>query len=89
MELLLSIRFVVSVAYLLTTVAYIRLLRSGKRRAGPASILLGISLVIHAGEIAVRGAESGAAGGAPFAGLSGFLSIFALLLGITYFYLER
>jgi ABC-type transport system involved in cytochrome c biogenesis permease subunit len=44
---------------------------------------------LHTGEIVIRGAESGAAGGAPFAGMSGFLSIFAFLVGLTYLYLER
>jgi ABC-type transport system involved in cytochrome c biogenesis permease subunit len=89
MEQLLSIRFLVSVVYLVTTATYVGLLRSGKRRASLPSMLLGVSLALHTGEIVIRGAESGAAGGAPFAGMSGFLSIFAYLLGLTYFFLEQ
>ncbi len=89
MEQLLYIRFIVSAVYLVTTAAYIWLLRSGKRRASLPSMLLGVGLALHTGEIVIRGAESGAAGGAPFAGMSGFISIFAFLVGLTYFYLER
>jgi len=89
MEQLLSLRFLVSVGYLIATAAYIHLLRSGKRRAVLPSALLGASLAVHTGEIVIRGVESGAAGGLPFASLSGFLSLFAFLLAVTYFFLER
>jgi ABC-type transport system involved in cytochrome c biogenesis permease subunit len=89
METLLSIRFVVSAVYLSALVAYLQLLRSGRKRAPLPSALLGTGIALHLAEVVLRGAESGAAGGAPFANMSGFLSIFAFLLGATYFALER
>jgi ABC-type transport system involved in cytochrome c biogenesis permease subunit len=85
---LLTFRFLVSALYLSATVMYILLLKSGKRRSPVSSVLLGIGLVMHLGEIIIRGAESGSAGGAPFASFSGFLSIFSCLLGLIYLFLE-
>lgn len=89
MEYLLAIRFCVSALYLTAAIAYVRLLLSGKKQAKFPIRLLGTGLVVHFGEVIARGAESGAAGGAPFAGLSGFASVFSLLLGFIYFLLEK
>ncbi|MCP4599126.1 MAG: cytochrome c biogenesis protein CcsA [Proteobacteria bacterium] len=89
MENLIAIRFIVSGLYLCAAIAYVFLLRSGRKQAEVPTYLLGAGLAIHVGEIIVRGAESGALGGAPFVSLSGFISIFSLLLGLTYFVLER
>ncbi len=89
MEVLLSIRFFVAALYLIAAIQDIILLRSGRRRAALPSIILGSALLVHLSEIVIRGAESGAAGGAPFASMSGFLSIFAFLLGMTYMFLEQ
>ncbi len=89
MEAILNIRFVAALLYLSAAIAYIVLLRSGKRRSTLSTTLLGVGLALHGIEIIVRGAEAGGAGGAPFASLSGFISIFAFVLGLTYFVLER
>ncbi len=89
MSTLLILRFIIATLYVCASVAYIALLKSGKQQAARPTYLLGAGLVVHLIEVIVRGAESGAAGGAPFASLSGFISIFAFILGLTYFILER
>jgi ABC-type uncharacterized transport system permease subunit len=88
MERLLFIRFFVAAIYLAAAVLYIILLRSGQKQARAPTVLFKVGLIFHAVEIVVRGAESGAAGGAPFVSISGFLSISAFLLGIIYLFLE-
>ncbi|MCP4680635.1 MAG: cytochrome c biogenesis protein CcsA [Deltaproteobacteria bacterium] len=89
MDALLILRFIIAALYVCASVAYIALLKSGKQQAARPTYLLGAGLVVHLAEVIARGAESGAAGGAPFASLSGFVSIFAFILGLTYFVLER
>lgn len=88
MERLLIIRFVVAAVYFAAALLYIALLRSGRRYARPPLIVFKCGLLLHGVEIVIRGAESGIAGGAPFAGISGFLSIFAFLVGVIYLLLE-
>ncbi len=87
MESLLYIRFVVSLVYAASATGYVRLLM-GKTSGRLPTRLLIAGLLLHLTEVVVRGAEAGAAGGAPFVGLSGFVSIFALLLGAIYLGLE-
>ena len=86
---LLYIRFFVSLLYAAATVSYFRLLlRQGK---GPnrSTPLLIAAISVHFGELLARGAEAGAAGGAPFVGLSGFMSMFAFLVAVIYLFLEH
>ena len=89
MELITVICLLVSALYLGAAIAYVRLLVSGKKQASFPSWILVCGLVAHAAEVILRGAESGAAGGAPFASMSGFITIFAFLLGLIYLFLER
>jgi len=85
---LLIIRFIVAAVYLVAAIMYIALLRSGKKEAKAPTVMYKVGLGLHAIEILIRGAESGAAGGAPFVSVSGFLSISAVLLGIIYMFME-
>lgn len=89
METILLFRFVVLALYLAASVAYIALLLNGRKRENTPTRIFAAGLTAHLVEVILRGAEAGAAGGAPFATLSGFLSLFAFLLGITYLGLER
>jgi len=89
MEYVNTICLVVSILYLFAAIAYGQLLLSGKKQASLPTWILGTGLVTNAAEILLRGAESGAAGGAPFATTSGFMTIFAFLLGLIYLFLER
>jgi ABC-type transport system involved in cytochrome c biogenesis permease subunit len=88
MESLLTIRFAVSLLYAAAAVSYVLLLRGNLQKQLLPSRLLRVALVLHLGEILIRGAEAGAAGGAPFVSSSGFVSIFAFLLGLIYLVLE-
>lgn len=88
MASLLCIRFVVPLLYAGAVVAYgLLLMRRLKGSLWPAR-LFRAGLVLHFVEILARGAEAGAAGGAPFVGLTGFVSVFAFLLGAIYVVLE-
>jgi ABC-type transport system involved in cytochrome c biogenesis permease subunit len=89
MEAILPVRFIVLTLYFGAAATYIVLLRSGSKKKPVLPWLLGVGLGLHFVEVMARGAESGTAGGAPFVNLSGFLSIYAFLLGLTYFVLER
>ena len=86
---LFDIRFVVTGLYLAAAVAYMLLLNGKLRGARIPKQLLMAALAGHLVEILARGAEAGAAGGAPFVGLSGFISIFAFLVASIYLYLAE
>jgi ABC-type transport system involved in cytochrome c biogenesis permease subunit len=79
----------VSLVYAAAAASYIALLMGGLARRRIPTALLRAALLLHLAEILARGAEAGAAGGAPFAGSSGFVSIFAFLLGVIYLALEH
>jgi ABC-type transport system involved in cytochrome c biogenesis permease subunit len=84
-----DIRFFVSLLYLAAGIAYVLLFFNcpiGFKT--PAAILLS-AVVFHFFELLARGAEAGAAGGAPFTGLSGFLSLFSFLVACVYLMMER
>ena len=55
---------------------------------GRATKLLIAALCLHVVELLARGAEAGRAGGAPFVGLSGFMSLFSFLVGCVYLAME-
>ncbi len=82
-------RFVVTPLYWCAAVAYVLLLKSKVTRGSrAATALLGLGAVLHIVEYIGRGALAGHAGGAPFTGVSGFLSLAALVLAICYLVLE-
>ena len=70
-------------------VAYLRLFLNRPVPPKLPTRLLTAALLFHAIELAARGAEAGAAGGAPFVGLSGFMSLFSFLMGGVYLFMER
>ena len=76
------------VLYLGAATAYVLLLKGSLKKVSWPTALFRMGLGVHLLVILLRGAEAGAAGGAPFQGISGFLSIFAFLLGIVYLLLE-
>lgn len=87
MDTLFDIRFVVTGLYLAASVAYTLLLNGKLNSARIPQRILFVALGGHFIEILTRGAEAGAAGGAPFVGLSGFISIFAFLVAGIYLFL--
>ncbi len=89
MEAVIYIRFVVTALYLAAAVAYIRLLNDKPATWPLPKRLLYAAIAAHSVEILTRGAEAGAAGGAPFVGLSGFISIFAFLVAAIFLFLAR
>lgn len=89
MDYVSTICIMVSVLYLASAIAYGRLLLSGNKQASLPTLILTLSLAAHGVEVIIWGAESGAAGGAPFASISGFMTMFAFLLGLIYLFLER
>jgi ABC-type transport system involved in cytochrome c biogenesis permease subunit len=89
MDTIIYIRFLVSALYAAASLSYLSLLkRQGRGTAWPSGLLLA-ALLTHLGELLVRGADAGTAGGAPFVGLSGFVSLFAFLVGVIYVFLEH
>ncbi len=88
MSSLLFVRFVVPLMYAGAVIAYGLLLKGVLKRSLWPARLFRAGLAVHFIEILARGAESGAAGGAPFVGLTGFISLFAFLLGVIYVALE-
>jgi ABC-type uncharacterized transport system permease subunit len=84
-----DLRFAVTPLYWAASVAYVVALRaSGRVRSRPAMALMIAAVAAHVAEYIGRGALYGAAGGAPFTGVSGFLSLAALLLGVGYLVIE-
>jgi ABC-type transport system involved in cytochrome c biogenesis permease subunit len=80
-----EIRYVVAPLYWLALVAYVVALRSSRGGLSrPATGIMIVAVAAHLAEYIGRGALYGAAGGAPFTGVSGFLSLAALLLGVGY-----
>ncbi len=79
----------VSFFYLASAFAYLRLFLNRSNSAAFPSYILIVTQLFHAAELLARGAEAGAAGGAPFSGLSGFISLFSFLLGTVYLFIER
>ena len=89
MTVLIGICFLVSLLYLATCITYVRLFLNRPVPATLPTRLLVVSLFCHAVALTARGAEAGAAGGAPFAGLSGFMSLFSFLVACVYLFMEK
>lgn len=84
-----ELRYAVAPLYLAASGAYVVALRaSGRGRSWPATALMVAAVATHLAEYVGRGALYGAAGGAPFTSVSGFLSLAALLLGVGYLVTE-
>lgn len=84
-----DLRFVVTPLYWIAAVAYVAVLRSRMTiRASVPTVLLWIAVAGHVLETLGRGALAGQAGGAPFTGVGGFLSLAALAFAGCYLYLE-
>jgi ABC-type uncharacterized transport system permease subunit len=78
-----ELRFAVAPLYWGASLAYLVALRAaGRGRSRLAAGIMIAAVAAHLAEYVGRGALYGAAGGAPFTGVSGFLSLAALLLGI-------
>lgn len=84
----LMIRFLVTALYIVAGISYTFLFFNRTVERTRSTKLLIAALVCHAVELTVRGAEAGRAGGAPFAGLSGFMSLFSFLVGCVYLAME-
>jgi ABC-type transport system involved in cytochrome c biogenesis permease subunit len=85
-----ELRYVVAPLYWLAVGGYVVALRArGRGAARAATAIMVLAAATHLGEYIGRGALYGAAGGAPFTGVSGFLSLAALLLGLGYLITER
>lgn len=84
-----ELRYAAAPLYWAASGAYVVALRSsGRVRSRPAIALMIAAAAAHVAEYVGRGALYGAAGGAPFTGISGFLSLAALLLGVGYLVTE-
>jgi len=85
-----ELRYGVALAYWAAVALYVVALRSHSSRAASAATVVMIgAAAAHLAEYVGRGALYGSVGGAPFTGISGFLSLAALLLGVGYLVLER
>ncbi len=84
-----DIRFFVSVLYFLAAIAYVLLFFNRPSGSKTATALLSSAAGFHFLELLARGAEAGAAGGAPFSGLSGFMSLFSFLTACVYLFMEH
>jgi ABC-type transport system involved in cytochrome c biogenesis permease subunit len=86
---LVGLRAVAALLYAAAAIAYLSTLGAGgaKRPIVP-TLLLCFALALHGLEYAGRGAAAGQAGGAPFTGISGFLSLVVLVLVASYLLLE-
>ena len=83
-----SIRFVVTALYVLAGISYTLLFFNHIKERTRSTRLLIAALSLHFVELLFRGAEAGHAGGAPFVGLSGFMSLFSFLVGCVYLVME-
>lgn len=82
-------RFLVVPLYWCAAAAYVLLLKAKVTKGNRvATTLLFVGAGLHLVEYIGRGALAGRAGGAPFTGVSGFLSLAALVLTVCYLILE-
>jgi ABC-type uncharacterized transport system permease subunit len=79
-----DIRFFVSLLYLAAGSAYVLLFFNRSIGFKTPTVILSSAVAVHLLELLARGAEAGAAGGAPFTGLSGFMSLFSFLVACVY-----
>lgn len=85
-----ALRFAVTPVYWAAAATYVAALskRTGKHW-WVTTAAAAAAVALHLGEYLGRGALAGEAGGAPFTGLSGFLSLASLILAVVYLLAER